>query len=357
MRNCDVCGKEYESRYFLPCPNSIEPHDECVFCTQERFSVIKAFVDEVATGKDLNSCIDDKSTKEKSYLHQVTCWQETVESITELKKKLREIGMRVHSEKRDKNLLRFQFKCALSDDCDLHFVSLEKENSAHVLQKFADHSCEKASLEQEWREVQYFLSTMEKLQVHLSQEEQQQIKGYKTDYRGVSSVYKKLQQQIHDMEDEVIAEVWGPDCRWRRGRGEANRTPQAEDLEKLKSIVVASYQQPDVAEYIAQKFATSESSSYFQQRGYFLLLACAPPPMLRKMIVLRIQAMCYAQQLLQQDMLLLCWKKLNSTVLRNHIWMILFFIKVFENGKQSFPLMGKTPPLDSESPDLYSHLL
>ena len=357
MRSCTICHNEYESRYFLPCPNSTEPHGECVLCMQKRFAAIKTFVDQIALGENFTSCIDGKSTEEKSYLQQITCWQETLASMAILKQKLREIGMRVHSEKREKNLLRFQFKCAFHTDCNLHFISLEKQDGTHVLQKFADHSCQDRSLHQEWQEVKYFLEAIEKLQQYLNDGERQQIQEYTTDYRGISSVYKKLQQRIHDIEDEVIVSVWGADCRWRRGRGEANRQPQPQDLQRLKDIVVAMYPQPEVDAYIAQKFATTETSSYFQQRGYFLLLACAPPSTLRNMIALRIQAMCYAQKLLQEDMLLLCWKKLNSTVLRNHIWMILFFIKVFETGKHSFPLMGKTPPLDSESQDLYSYLL
>ena len=357
MRSCAVCHSKYENRYFLPCPNNIEPHSECIFCMQKRFSAIKTFVDQVAAGENFAACIDTKNAAEKNYLHQITCWQETLDSMTILKEKLREIGMRVHSEKREKNLLRFHFKCAFDPDCKLHFVSLEKQDGTHVLQKFADHSCQNGSLQQEWQEVKYFLEALEKLQPYFDDKERQQVQEYTTDYRDISSVYKKLQQQIHDIEDEVIATVWGPNCRWRRGRGEANRKPQPEDLQRLKDIVVAVYPQPDVTEYITQKFATTETSSYFQQRGYFLLLACASPSTLRKMIALRIQAMCYAQKLLKEDMLLLCWKKLNSTVLRNHIWMILFFIKVLETGKQSFPLMGKTPPLDSESQDLYSYLL
>ncbi|WP_372371094.1 hypothetical protein [Candidatus Uabimicrobium sp. HlEnr_7] len=355
---CNTCNKELDIKYFLPYPQREELHIDCVFCMHKRFSVVSKFC-KVVADEGVEFAFSSLSQQEKSFVNDVTCLQKELLSINELKKIFRENYIRPEGETRDKNLLRFRLKCACDSTCSYDGMAIERQDGSFLWQTFNNHSCSERNLEQDWLEIEKFESLVGLIEKVMPSDSIVKANEWSTDYKTLSKVYNKGQQEVHDLEDQAIKEVWGLPCVWRRARGEVNELPSQEDVVTLKEIVKKrELLSSELDDYIDNNFYVPQPS-YFQQRGYFILLMCSSLSILQDIFEARLRVMYYARNLLQQDMFLLCFRRLNRIVLRNHVWMLGFLWQVMMARKSSepLPLMGKTTiPLDSESKSLYEDL-
>lgn len=355
---CKTCNRELDIKYFLPYPQREELYADCVFCMHKRFSVASRFCKTVAE-KGAEFAFSLLSHQEKNLVNDITCLQKELLSINELKKVFRENYIRPEGETRDKNLLRFRLKCATNSTCNYDGMAIERQDGSFLWQIFSDHSCSERNLEQDWLEIEKFKSLVNFIERTMPSDSIMEVNTWSTDYKTLSKVYNKGQQEVHDLEDEAIKEVWGLPCVWRRARGEVNELPSQKDVMALKEIVKnRELLSSELCDYIDNNFYVPQPS-YFQQRGYFILLMCSSLKTLQDIFEARLKVMYYARNLLQQDMFLLCFRRLNRTVLRNHVWMLGFLLQVMSARKnnETLPLMGKTTiPLDSESENLYEAL-
>ena len=352
---CKICRQELADNCFLPIPAQNDRYHECVFCLCEQYRQLGQFLAGAAQSAAPDRYLGEVSGQVPRTVWSLTCLQQRLSSIEELKRELFTLCLHPLQQDRTQDLMRLELACGCDDACVGRGVAFELElNGPWLLQLLQPHTCqaEARQLTADLLETAEFQRVVTLLQSWLTPERQQAIAALPTAYRQVSQIYKRLQSELHECEDAAVQTVWGLPCRWRRGRGETNCWPEAEDLQRLAGLVRSHAWGTAVAAYVATGFQVAPESSYFQQRGYFLLLCCAESAHIRRILEQRIVIMVYAAKLLADKLFLLCRQRLNLTVLRNHIWMVMLLLQALRalGGKGPFPIMGITDPKDSELP-------
>lgn len=352
---CPNCQQEREQCFFLPSPGKRERHTQCVFCQYSHYQNLAKFLEEASRHVRPDEYIRYTTGILQETAFAFTCFEKPLASLAELKAELLALCSHPLQQDRSGELIRFELACVIEKGCGFHGFAMElQENGPLVLQVVKPHTCKEVdrNLNKELAEVAAFKNLAAMLEPHLSREKREWITRCSVEYRQVSSVYKMLQNELHALEDEAMLAIWELPCRWRRGRGETNQPPGMADLERLAAIVQSRNFGKDVMDYVQAQFYVTQESGFFQQRGYFLLLCCAAPEILQRIWESRIQVMLYARNLLDNNMFLLCRQRLNLTMLRNHIWMIILLSQALRavKGESPFPLMGITAPKDSEMP-------
>lgn len=353
---CICCKKELDKSFFLPHREDITRYEKCVSCLYNYYNSITTFLKEAMQEDIPDTYIQKVEPVLFEVAKDITCYEYDESSLTSFAKSMKLLHAKPNQLKRTKDTLKIELQCATS--CDCHFSGFYfSDQERHVVKIQQRHTCNSKTrnLDKKFHEVSRFIAFVSRLETCIQDQQKEQIEKLSVDYFDISGVYKVLQEELHNLEDTTIKNIWGMPCRWRRARGEKNIAPEKEDKEKLLKLAEEKNLPQKVLDYIHSNFQTPIESTYFQQRGYFLLLCMAKPEDLKKIIEKRIQIMLYARNLLKNNFFLLCNKRLNCTVLRNHVWIILLLMLALKssNNLELFPLMGVTNPRDSELDNFY----
>lgn len=358
MKQCNRCKKEKDAQYFLPVPKETESNAVCIFCWQEYYQNLASFFTKICKEESPVASLSFVNEETWQQVSSITCREKQVSSLSEVSNEAKQQRAVLSCQQRIRGQLHLEFRCFENKECSFQAFAMETANG-FTWQLLSSHQCiDNGGLEKVLQELQACQNFTTKLSSILPQSAQDEVNSWSKDYREISAVYKREQDLLHSLEDKSIEKVWGLPCRFRRARGKENIKPQPEDLKRLEELFIEAKVDNSVIEYIQAKFQVAEESSYFQQRGYMLLLLISCRENLLQCLYKRIQIVLYASSLIESGMFFLAYKRLNPTVLRNHIWMVLLFLLAQQSfqGKHPFPCPGTFAPFDSDDPEFYPSL-
>lgn len=369
---CPCCMLSRPKQAFLPVQAQRERQRLCIWCLRDETAARLTFLDAAVASPQPDAFLLRCAPSLREAGFQITCGLEMLADFSEVKAAAQRWGARTQARRQDKEgLWHIHFKCALDgvagstaeEGCAFSAVALEQsEDRAFQWQVLAEHSCTAGTpiLHALWSEVDAFRTFVAKTETWLSPTMMAEVDAWPASLAEVNTTLKVIHEGVHAAEDAAVSASWEGPCRWRRMRGQRNEPPTLVDIQPLCALAIEHGCGVATQAYLDAHFHVEEHSTYFQQRGYFMLVALAPLPLLEEVLARRVQVLHYASRLLEDDLFLLCYKKLNPTVLRNHAWMVAMLYQAlrFRQGHNdsAFPLFGHTSPKDSADPDLYQKL-